>query len=388
MWTNRGCSRFRAVTRSKGSPERNDILLALALGVPSLAQVLIAPIASIPVGIAIAIASTAPLAWRRSQPVTAALVGSLPWLIPTDGYLLLGYVAAFFLFYSLAAYVPDVRVVIAVSAFASVLAVVAAAEQAEILGEYVGGVTAVIAPAAVGRFVRRERRRQAQLKDLTLRLERERERMASAAVDDERARIARELHDVVSHGVNVIAIQAEAADAALQTSDPALASGPLHVIRESAQEALAEMRTPAGDEDTRAPMPRLEQLPALLERARAAGADVSLRIEGEARPLPASLDLSAYRIVQEALTNARKHARGAPAEVALLWGQEELRIEVADGGPGIDGSAPSADGHGLVGMIERARLHDGDLELGRSSLGGTLVSARLPYGSRGNGERR
>jgi signal transduction histidine kinase len=365
---------------------RPDALLAAVLALPSLVQVLALPIAPRGVGVLVALGSTLPVAWRRTQPVLAALAGSAVWLIPTDGFLIVGYVAVFFLYYSVGAYVGDRRVVAAVAAAGIALTAAANLDRSLGIGEYLSGVLAVVAPVLVGVFVRRQRAQARRLEELTWHLERERERGARAAVAEERARIARELHDVVSHGVSLIAIQSDAAEAALER-DPSLARQPLQTIRGSAKEALGEMRRLLGvlredDEGVeRAPLPTLAELPALIERARASGMDVSCELMGEQRPLHASVDLSAYRIVQEALTNARKHAPGAPAAVRLSWGDDALEVRVRDTGPGP--SANGAGGHGLVGMRERVRLHGGTLHAGSPADGpGFEVVALLPYEER------
>jgi signal transduction histidine kinase len=326
----------------------------------------------------VAIGSTLPIALRRTRPALAALAGTAVWLIPTDGYVLVGYVAAFLLFYSLAAYEPDGRVVAAVVGFGITATVAGSLIQGAVVGEYFGALSAVAGPALAGRVVRR-------LRSLTAELEHERERSAHAAVGEERARIARELHDVVAHGLSVIAIQADAAEAALGR-DPELARRPLTAIRASAREALAEMRQLLGmlreddgpdTADALAPQPGLGQLPALVERTRAAGVPVELEISGEPRPLPASLDLSAYRILQEALTNVRKHAGSVPATVRLEWRDGALAVGVRDRGPG--GPTGGRAGHGLVGMRERVRLHGGELHAGPTAAGdGFEVRAVLP----------
>ena len=222
----------------------------------------------------------------------------------------------------------DDRRVIAVCAFALVTGAIGTTQSHPVLYEYVTTVFIVVGPTLVGRLARRQREQAERLRDLTDHLERERERTAHLAVDEERARIARELHDVVAHGLSVIAIQSDAAEAALD-KDPALARAPLHAIRASAGEALGDMRRLLGvlredqDGNELTPQPGLAQLGALIERARGAGVKVEVE-EGEPRELPASLDLSAYRILQEALTNVRKHARGAPAAVAAGMGAAQL----------------------------------------------------------------
>jgi signal transduction histidine kinase len=314
-------------------------------------------------GVAIALVSTVPIAFRRSHPVPAAVVGVLPWAIETDGYLVLGYVAVILLFYTLAVEVDDVRVVVAVAAFAQVLSVATLVRLEAGIAEYLSSFLAVVAPCAVGRVVRRER-------DTARRM----------AVAEERARIARELHDVVAHGVSVIAVQADAAEAALE-HDPARAGAPLRTIRGSAHDALGEMRRMlgvlrAGDEGSEhSPQPGLDQLPGLVAHARAAGLPVELRVDGDPRPLPPSLDLTAYRIVQEALTNVRKHAPGAATTISLGWAPTALLLEVRDHGPGPNGADP---GHGLVGMQERVRIHGGHLRTGAAPDGGFEVVAELP----------
>jgi signal transduction histidine kinase len=356
--------------------QRIDVAAAAALAALSLAQVLVLlPIASPAVGVVVALGSTVPVAFRRIHPVAAALAGSAVWVIPTDGYVWVGYLAAFLLFYSLGAHARDARQVAAVVAFATVTGVVGSLEQDAAFGEYFGALSAVAGPAIAGLVVRR-------LRTLTAELEHERERSAHAAVADERARIAREMHDVVAHGLSVIAIQADAAEAALAT-DPALARRPLATIRASSREALTEMRALLGvlrgapGDDDLAPQPGLDQLPALVERARAAGHAVAVEVHGEPRPLPASLDLSAYRILQEALTNVHKHAPRAPATIRLDWRESALTVAVADQGGGRASAGSNGGGHGLVGMRERVRLHGGELRTGATTTG-FAVEAVLP----------
>ena len=326
-----------------------------------------------------------PIAWRRSRPVAAAVAGSLVWLVPTDGYVLVGYIAAFFLYYSVAAYVDDRRIVAAVVAFGITVSVIATAEQGQGVGEYAGSILAIAAPAGVGLFVRRQRQWAQQLEELSAYLERERDREAHQAVAEERGRIARELHDIVAHAVSLIAIQADAAEAALD-HDPDLARAPLRTVRASAHEALDEMRRllgvlrDDGAEPERAPLPGLAEVPALVDQARSGGIKVEFALEGMPCQVPQSVDLSAYRIVQEALTNSRKHAPGAPVSVQLRWLPKALEIDVRDWGPG-PATSPSADTHGLVGMRERVRLHGGEFQAGAAGGGGFRVHAVLPVGT-------
>jgi signal transduction histidine kinase len=376
--------RFTGLRRALSS-ERADAVTALALAVPALVQVLVAPIAARGVGVVVALGSTVPIAWRRTRPAAAAAAGATVWLIPTTGFVYLGYVSAFLLFYSLAAHVAETRVVVAVVAYGVGVSIMASAIDGVVLGEYFGAVTTVVAPALVGRVVRHQREQARALEELTLHLEHERERGERAAVAEERTRIARELHDVVAHGLSVIAIQSEAAEAALAL-DPKLAEEPLRTIRGSTIEALAEMRRMLGvlredgDGEELAPQPGMAELPALIERAEAAGVPITLDVLGVPATLRPSLDLSAYRIVQEALTNVRKHAPGAPATVRVAWSPERVTVEVSNPGSPRPPAPGSDGGHGLIGIRERVRLHGGELRVGAGADGGFVVAATFPLG--------
>ena len=234
-----------------------------------------------------------------------------------------------------------------------------------------------------GREVRRHRRRAATLADRAVQVEHERDESVRAAIADERARIARELHDVVAHGVSLMGVQAGAARRML---DPA-AERPreaLLAVERTSREALAEMHRmlgvlrPGEDELELRPPPELSQLEELVERAGAGGVTVELDIEGERRPLPAGLELSAYRIVQEALTNVRNHAGDARATVVVRYEPSALAISVKDDGPGPGRGRPGGRGHGLIGIRERAALHGGEVRIGAREGGGFAVYARLP----------
>src|SRR4051812_43227411 len=370
-------------TRAAAALADRDVRIALVLAVLALVQVLfLLPIAPRAIGAVIALGSTLPIAWRRSHPVAAALAGAAPWLIPSEGFILVGYVAAFCLFYGVTAYTPDLHVAGATVLVGVVIGVAGTAIQHLGIGEYAGAVIAVVAPAGVGLLVRRQREHHRRLEELNRLLERERDERARAAIADERARIARELHDIVSHALTVVAVQADAAEAAVERR-PELARAPLATIRSSAHEALTEMRRLLGvlrtepDDDGREPLPGMAQLPALLERAAASGVAAELVVEGRPVPLPQSVDLTSYRIVQESLTNAAKHAAGARVCVSVCWGGDVIDIRVRDDGPGPTGPV-APDAHGLVGMRERVRIHGGRFEAGPAATGGYEVDATLP----------
>jgi signal transduction histidine kinase len=207
---------------------------------------------------------------------------------------------------------------------------------------------------------------------------------AMAAVLEERTRIARELHDIVAHSVSVIVVQAGAAEQVVD-DDPELVRRALATIRSTGADALGEMRRVVamlreGDEPgALAPQPGVASLSQLVEGARSEGLDVHLDVKGDPVHLPVGLDLAAFRIVQEALTNVRRHASASRARVSLVYAPDELLIEISDDGVGADG-AGAAGGHGLVGMRERASLYGGRVDAAPCPGRGFVVRAVLPVG--------
>jgi signal transduction histidine kinase len=211
--------------------------------------------------------------------------------------------------------------------------------------------------------------------------ERERDLAAREAVVEERARIARELHDVIAHNVSMMVLQA---GAERRVIDPASESTRevLETVEEIGRSALTEMRRLVGmlrtdEADSLRPQPGLDDVQSLVTQVREAGLPVELHVEGYRRELPAGIELSAYRIVQEALTNALKYAGNATAEVLVRYGPDALELEISDNGPGSAATA-TAGGHGLVGMRERVALYGGSLDTGRRSSGGFVVRVMLP----------
>ena len=220
-------------------------------------------------------------------------------------------------------------------------------------------------------------------------LEEEQESATLRAVEQERARIAAELHDVVSHNVSVMVVQAGAARKVLATS-PDMAREALLAVEDSGRAAMAELRhvmglltmtsqggDPAGTADL-APQPGLEQIPALVERIRNGGVHVDLAIEGDVIPLPSGLDLAAYRVVQEGLTNAVKHAVGALIRVTLDYSPQRLKVDVVDTGGTASSSAATGNGRGLAGLRQRLAVYGGTLSAGPRLTGGYMVSAVIP----------
>ena len=229
-----------------------------------------------------------------------------------------------------------------------------------------------------------------ELEERAARLERERDLEAHHAAVMERARIARELHDVVAHSLSVMVIQAAAAGRVM-SSEPERARESMAVVETTGREALAEMRRLLGvlrREDQLTPLttpsPSVVRLQPLLAEVRDAGLPVDLRVEGEPQPLPPGVDLSLYRVIQEALTNTLRHAGPARASVILRYSPAAVEVEVADDGRGLpDGSSPVRFGNGLAGMRERVALFSGEFQAGPRPGGGFSVRARLPLDSTG-----
>jgi len=231
-------------------------------------------------------------------------------------------------------------------------------------------------------FALRERAMQAEAaEERATQAEREREAAARIAVAEERARIARELHDIVAHAVSVMVLQVGAVRHSLPDS-LAEDSDALRSVEQAGRTALTEMRRLLaamrrdGDELERSPQPGLDGLDALLTEVGRAGLPVRLHAEGEPFPLPRAIDLSAYRIVQEGLTNALKHSRASNAEVTVRYRPNELQIEVRDNGKG----GPTSDGlgHGLIGIRERVKIYGGEMTAGTAARGGFILSTHLP----------
>jgi signal transduction histidine kinase len=249
-------------------------------------------------------------------------------------------------------------------------------------GDFVFHVVAFAAAWLVGDNVRTRRAYYRELEARAERLEREREEDARRAAAEEQARIARELHDVIAHNVSVMVVQAAAANDVFETH-PERARDALRSIEATGRSALTELRRllgvvrPSGRE-LREPQPGLASLAVLVEQVRATGLSIDLELEGDLEGLPAGLDLSAYRIVQEALTNTLKHGHATSASVRLRRRDHELELEVCDDGAGE--AAGSVGGHGLIGMRERASLLGGVLESGPAEGGGFAVRARFPLG--------
>jgi signal transduction histidine kinase len=382
-------------------------------------------------GVALTLGQTVPLTWRRRAPYAVLAVTTAAATL----HLALGFKPTFaeaamvVSLYTVAAHRPRRHALAAAAAFAAAMVgygLIAEARYPSPLGDTLQSWVLIFIQFAAAFFLgdlqKRRQAYMAKLEALNTQLAEEQELRSRWAVAEERGRIARELHDVVAHSVSVMVVQAGAARRTLAAS-PDKATAALGQIESTGRQALVELRRLLGllrdgdreDAAALAPQPSLAHLDSLAAAAREAGLPVEVAVEGEPRPLPAGVDLSAYRIVQEALTNSLKHSRSSRARILIRYGTDDLRLEIQDDGPAGDGDAlpvgngvepPSAaavpfrpagspvgdpqgrrsgSGHGLIGMRERVALFGGTLETGTRPGGGYRVAAHLPLDGGGVG---
>lgn len=342
----------------------------------------------------LSIALAVPLVWRRRAPAVVfgvvALIGLQQWVIgfpiPADAAVLVA-------LYTVAAYRPR-RWALAAAAVVElgvVLVAVRFLPAGDVWGSLVFLTGLAVAAFFIGTSVRNRRAYLGALVDRATSLERERDQQARLAATEERARIARELHDIVAHSLTVVVTMSEAA-AVTVDADPAAARTAMTQVAATGRTALGEMRRLLGvlradepvpgvapaDAATRSPAPGLDGLDDLVAGARSAGLPVRLTVSGPARHLPSTLDVTAYRVVQESLTNALKHAEDPTGvHVSLRWTDTDLHIDVTDDGRQA-ATRPEAPGHGLTGMRERLSLFGGAVSSGPGAAGGWTVHAVLP----------
>jgi signal transduction histidine kinase len=360
------------------SRRAQDALLAAALTVALEVQVFLSShTEGAPVAVIGALGLTIPIAWRRSAPLAAVSVfaasSALQAALGGGVYehappLHLALLAGIVVFYSLGAHAADrdARVGLAIGMAGYALTIVAAGHLAVDSFLWACGLIA-LTPWLAGRAVRSRTLRAAALEQ--------------AAAAEERQRIAREVHDVVAHGVVLMVMQAQGARRILD-QDPERAREALEAIEKTGQTALADIRRSLGilredgEPAERAPQPTLADLDELVAEMRQAGLQVELEVRGDARAVADGIDRSAYRIVQEALTNTIKHAGLVPTRVTVSYGADDLTLEVADDGAGRASANPG--GHGLAGMRERVRLYGGELDVHSRNGHGFVVRARFP----------
>ena len=323
-----------------------------------------------------------PLLWRRTHPIPAALaalaaVALQSALLRPDYFPAADGATLVCAAYAIGAYAERRTALAGIGALAVGEAAHALAFHPQSVG--IAVFAAAIVPWTIGRIARSQRALTATVREHAAQVERTRLLEARAAVTAERMRVARELHDAVAHNLSVIAIQAAGAQGIVER-DPARARECADLIEAVTREAAGELGRLAGDRRT-APPPSLARVEALAQRARDGGLPVELRVEGEPARLPAGVDLAGFRIVQEALTNAAKHAGRAHARVIVRYLERALELEIDDDGRGPaprNGARAEGSGHGLIGMRERAALYGGTLDAGGRPGGGFAVHARLP----------
>jgi signal transduction histidine kinase len=241
----------------------------------------------------------------------------------------------------------------------------------------------LVGPWVVGTVLRQRSVSAEEAVSRAAQLERDRAAAEAAAVEAERTRIARELHDIVSHSISVVTIQTQAVRRRLGP-EQAKEAEDLAAVEATAREALAEMRRlfgvlrGGGESASLAPQPGLAELPRLVEKAATGDVDVRLEVAGEPYELPPGADLAAYRIAQEGLTNALRHSAATAVRVLLRYGPQQVTVEVVDDGRGTATADPRSAGHGLVGVRERVALYDGEVELTDEPGGGVRLRATIP----------
>jgi signal transduction histidine kinase len=367
--------------------KRFDVWIACALTAWMVAEVFAERLQPRWAAVLLMIVAGGSLAWRRSQPILVGLVVVAASMAQAAAGMTMHsavspIVALLLVSWSIGAYEPRRRAVLGLIILLCGLWLSMAISMLRGTDHYMGTDfpwigALLIAPGVAGAVfgVRTRSLREAEERARLLELGRR------EAIAEERARIARELHDVIAHSVSVMTVQAGAAEEMLKV-DPARAVEPVRAVQETGRQALVEMKRLVGmlreheDEIGLAPQPGVGDIERLAARMRDAGLPVEVRVEGSPRPVPIGVDLSAYRVVQEALTNALKHAGASSAVVTLRYGERDLSVEVTDEGRG-RGVKPG--GHGLIGMRERVGIFGGTFEAGPRESGGFAVRAFLPF---------
>lgn len=332
---------------------------------------------------------TLPIAWRRRFPaVVAPLVAAfVAWQELMNGDLtensITPIVTLPLAVYSLGVLLERRAALISFGVTMALLWTAVISSGTQTLDNFVFSLILAGGPFLVGRIVNARIALARELREKARRIEREGDEQKKLAVAEERARIAREMHDVVAHNVSVMVVQASAARRMID-HDPERAREALTSVEQTGREALSEMRRmldvlrSEGEGATLAPQPSINELEGLLDLAREAGLDVDLEVEGERRRVSSSVDLSTFRIVQEALSNTIKHGHAAHAHVRLRFTDEAMEVDVIDDGHGAAPQETNGRGQGLVGMQERVAMLGGSFEAGYGANGGFKVRATLP----------
>ncbi|MDF1605430.1 sensor histidine kinase [Nocardioides sp. YIM 152315] len=374
-------------------PPRSDVGIAALLVACAVAEVVTGTVrGALPVTLGVAVASPAALAWRRSAPVAAALACAGGVALKTafglrlDGLALLA--ALLVAAYSVGRHTAPHRAAVAVAGILSLawLSLFGLPPADQTLANYPFIALWVGGPAIAGAALRAQLERTATQAARAARAEMAREQYAAAAVIDERGRLARELHDTIAHAVSVMVLNVGAVRSRLPgflvSESDALARA-----EDQGRRAIAELRQllgilrTEGERETLEPLPTLAALDELVGQSRAVGLDVQLHVRGSPPSLSPGVEVSAYRIVQEALTNVRKHARARHVLVEIGYEEQMVSLLVADDGVGAGDGIGYGAGHGLIGIQERVDLHGGHLDVASPQSGGFRLRAELPVAS-------
>src|SRR4051812_29369953 len=389
-------------THPRISPRQIDALLAIGLSAALVLELSLGSNITGPfwANYVCGLIATAAVAWRRPWPVWALAVQLIAVLVSVafDGDLaenpFAPFLAVIVVMYGVGAYAPLgwSRFGVAIGVIGMILINVID-DSSDDAGSYIGTILlAILLPWAAGRAVKEWAQRALELERVNAALKAEQEQRSLLAVADERSRIARELHDVVAHSISVMVVQAEGAKRMMER-DPRRARAALEQIEGTGRSALVEMRRllgvlrKEGEGAVRTPQPSTQTPDMLVTRAQEAGLDVGGAIEGQKKTLPAGVDVSVFRIIQEALTNSLKHAGPTRADVLLRYDEDAVEVEIVDRGLANGYMPPVAEAdnpqHGLLGMKERVSLYGGEIVTGPCEDGrdGYRVWARIPLTS-------
>jgi signal transduction histidine kinase len=386
-------------THPRITPRQADALLAVGLTVALVLELSLGSNITGPfwANYVLGVVVTGAVAWRRPWPVWALAAQLIALLVSTafDGDLVENpfspFLSVIVVMYGVGSYAPRgwSRFGVGIGVLGVVL-INLVSDSSDDVGSYVGTILlAILLPWAAGRAVKEWAQRALELERVNAALKAEQEQRSLLAVADERSRIARELHDVVAHSISVMVVQAEGAKR-MMDRDPRRAKSALEQIEGTGRAALVEMRRllgvlrKEGEGAVRTPQPGTQTLDMLVNRAQEAGLDVRVAIEGPKKTLPAGVDVSVFRIIQEALTNSLKHAGPTRADVLLKYDEDAVEVEIVDAGLVNGFHPPNADSenpqHGLLGMKERVSLYGGEIVTGPCEDGrdGYRVWARIP----------
>src|SRR3954452_255245 len=388
-------------THPRISPRQADALLAVGLTVVLLLELSLGSNITGPVwsNYVLGVVVTGAVAWRRPWPVWALAAQLIAALVSTaaGGDLTENpfspFLAVIVVMYGVGSYAPLGWSRFGLAIGVSGMFLINLVGDASDVGAYVGTMfLAIVLPWAAGRAVKEWAQRALELERVNAALKAEQEQRSLLAVADERSRIARELHDVVAHSISVMVVQAEGAKR-MMDRDPRRAKSALEQIEGTGRAALVEMRRllgvlrKDGEGAVRTPQPGTQTLDMLVNRAQEAGLDVRVAFEGPKKTLPAGVDVSVFRIIQEALTNSMKHAGPTRADVLLKYSEDAVEVEILDAGLVNGYTPPTTDAdnpqHGLLGMKERVSLYGGEIVTGPCEDGrdGYRVWARIPLTS-------